>query len=179
MAGIIPDDVKASMPEDLKQAVLTPRNIPSADQGYGASADSNGAGMSPSLDTRPMPTWTVSSMDESDQQFPSTPSTSGIAAAEMVYAEAPVSAATVAASQAAAELVEIQSAVLGVREQLSALQTNTDSSKTNMLKLNLREASQALNQRLQQRRGVSSNAEVAAAAAEAEALLVEVESLMG
>lgn len=45
-----------------------------------------------------------------------------------------------ALSAAAAEVVEVNAAVAALREQLSALQSNTDDSRTNMIKLNLREA---------------------------------------
>lgn len=36
--------------------------------------------------------------------------------------------------------MEVNAAVAALREQLSALQSNTDDSRTNMIKLNLREA---------------------------------------
>lgn len=45
---------------------------------------------------------------------------------------------------AAAEVMEVNAAVAALREQLSALQSNTDESRTNMIKLNLREAEEIL-----------------------------------
>jgi hypothetical protein len=94
--------------------------------------------------------------------------------------EPPASAATVAASQAAAELVEIQTAVLFVKDQLAALQSNTDASKTSMLKLNLREGTQSLERRLEQRAvpAAGGDAAVTAAVQEAQALLNEVKGLL-
>jgi len=40
--------------------------------------------------------------------------------------------------------MEVNAAVAALKEQLTALQTNTDPSRNNMLKLNLREAQEAL-----------------------------------
>lgn len=40
--------------------------------------------------------------------------------------------------------MEVNAAVAALKQQLTALQTNTDPSRNNMLKLNLREAQEAL-----------------------------------
>lgn len=45
---------------------------------------------------------------------------------------------------AAAEVMEVNAAVAALHEQLTALQANTDPSRANMIKLNLREAEQML-----------------------------------
>jgi hypothetical protein len=176
MDTILPREIKDAMPEELRQAMLMPREVPSSSVDAFDGTD------------KPLATWTITSMDEEDgttERFysASMQAASGSTSApgpSNVDDEPPASAATVAASQAAAELVEIQSAVMSVREQLSTLQSNADASKIPMIKLNLREAAQSLNRRLDQRSVVADNgADSAATVAveEARALLIEVEGM--
>jgi hypothetical protein len=179
---VIPEEMKASIPEGVRDLVLTPRPILSNDDWTTAPAP----GYSNNSTSEPMATWTISSMDEDDnRQFGSSyASNNGTTSAAAVAGgdndEPPASAATVAASQAAAELVEIQTAVLFVKDQLSALQSNTDASKTSMLKLNLKEGTQSLQRRLEQRvvPAAGGDAAVMAAVQEAQALLDEVKALL-
>lgn len=181
---VIPEEMKASIPEGVRDLVLTPRPIPSSDDWTTAPAPGYSNGSTPEATA----TWTISSMDEDDnRQFGSSfgssyASNNGAKSAGAVEKddEPPVSAATVAASQAAAELVEIQTAVLFVKDQLSALQSNSDASKTSMLKLNLREATQSLERRLEQRAvpAAGGDAAVMVAVEEAQALLNEVKTLL-
>lgn len=180
---VIPEEVKSALPEEVRKAVLTPRPIPSAETDDWTTAPAPGYGG----DGAPMATWTITSMDEEDSSTfgPSgnvvTMSTASGTVAAMEIEEPPATAATVAASQAAAELVEIQSAVMFVKDQLAALQANTDASKIGMLKLNLREATQSLARRLDQRAvpaAAGSDPAVAAAVEEAQTLLNEVQTLL-
>ncbi|KAL4531413.1 hypothetical protein Ndes2526B_g04465 [Nannochloris sp. 'desiccata'] len=181
---VIPEEMKASIPEGVRDLVLTPRPIPPSDDWTTAPAPGYSNGSTPEATA----TWTISSMDEDDnRQFGSSfgssyASNNGAKSAGAVEKddEPPVSAATVAASQAAAELVEIQTAVLFVKDQLSALQSNSDASKTSMLKLNLREATQSLERRLEQRAvpAAGGDAAVMVAVQEAQALLNEVKTLL-
>jgi hypothetical protein len=182
---VIPEEMKASIPEEVRNLVLTPRPIPSNDDWTTAPAPGYG-----NVSTaEPLATWTISSMDEdNNRQFGSsyassngaTSGASAVVLVEEIDDEPPASAATVAASQAAAELVEIQTAVLFVKDQLSALQSNTDVSKTSMLKLNLREGTQSLERRLEQRAVPAAGGDIAVTAAimEAQALLMEVKALL-
>ena len=186
MNDLIPEEMKAAMSEDLRNAVLTPRPIPSseaADDWTTAPAP----GFSSSSSEKPLATWTISSMDEEDGAAtfggPSsagrTSSSNGNGSSAEGQQSTPVSPAAVAASQAAAELVEIQTAVLAVKNQLAELQANTDVSRTSMLKLNLREATQSLSGRLEQRAlVVNADPSMAGAVEEAQVLLTEVRSLM-
>ena len=180
---VIPEEMKASLPEEIRNAVLTPRPIPSNDDWTTAPAPGYGNGAASAGE--PLATWTISSIDEDDnRQFGSSyASNNGAGSAVIVEIdnEPPASAATVAASQAAAELVEIQTAVLFVKDQLAALQSNTDASKTSMLKLNLREGTQSLERRLEQRAVPASaggDPAVTAAVEEAQVLLYEVKALL-
>jgi hypothetical protein len=178
---VIPEEMKASLPEEVRNLVLTPRPIPSTDDWTTAPAP--GYGNASTTDS--MATWTISSMDDDDNRrfgssfASSNGATSGGGMIEDDD-EPPASAATVAASQAAAELVEIQTAVLFVKDQLSALQSNTDTSKTSMLKLNLREGTQSLERRLEQRAVPTAGQDnaVTSAVDEAQALLNEVKGLL-
>ena len=167
--GVLPQEAKDAMPEPLRN-FLTVREVTSLD--YNA-------------DSKPLATWTITSMDEEDgevmtvqDRVPYSGSRNTLAQEEAVDVP-PASAATVAESQAAAEMVEIQSAVMAVREQLDKLQNNKDEAQIPMIKLNLREATQSLARRLEQRSGVltGKDASAAAAIAEAQELLEEVENL--
>ena len=190
---VIPEDVKSQLPEEVRSAVLTPRPLPSS---Y-SSTTSSGANdddwtttpTTPyaSYDTKPMATWTITSMDDDSDNGPSYGTNGATSMVDISNSNSNSnsttgSTTTVAASQAAAELVEIQSAVLFLQDQLAALQANNDPSRTSMLKLNLREASQSLSRRLEQRAvpaaGSGGDATVAAAVEEANALLSEVETLL-
>lgn len=176
VSDVIPEDVKSVLPEELRKAILTPRPIPSEE----AATSEWGTAATAESDAKPLATWTITSMDEDDKQFGgrSTASSTGMATGDK---EAPASATTVAASQAAAELVEIQAAVFAVRESLSALQTNPDASREGMLKLNLREAVQSLSRRLEQcgpATSSSSDNGVGSAVEEAQALLTEVQAII-
>ena len=173
---VIPEEMKSAIPEEVRKAVLTPRPIPSADSDDWTTAPAPAYGN----DAAGMATWTITSMDEDDTRTFGASTGYGVTAV-MEVEEPPASAATVAASQAAAELVEIQSAVLFVKDQLTALQANTDVSRISMLKLNLREAVQSLARRLDQRAlpaAASADPAVAAAVEEAQVLLDEVNSLL-
>jgi len=177
---VIPEEMKASIPEGVRDLVLTPRPILSDEDWTTAPAPGYNNGSIP----EPTATWTISSMDDDDnRQFGSSyASTNGATTAAAVEDddEPPATAATVAASQAAAELVEIQTTVLFVNDQLSALQSNTDPSKTSMLKLNLKEGTQSLERRLEQRAVPAAGGDpaVTAAVQEAQALLIEVKALL-
>ena len=173
---VIPEEMKSAIPEEVRKAVLTPRPIPSADSDDWTTAPAPAYGN----DAAGMATWTITSMDEDDTRTFGASTGYGVTAV-MEVEEPPASAATVAASQAAADLVEIQSAVLFVKDQLTALQANTDVSRISMLKLNLREAVQSLARRLDQRAlpaAASADPAVAAAVEEAQVLLDEVNSLL-
>lgn len=123
-------------------------------------------------------------MDNGTKRFPSSMNGTGVLndddedLGEGALNEVP--GAALAANQVAAELVEIQTAVVAVKDALTALKTNAEPSKEGMLRLNLREASQGLQGRLQQTRpgSRSSDAAVDQAVEEAEALLGEVNALV-
>jgi hypothetical protein len=78
---------------------------------------------------------------------------------------------------AAAEVSEVRSAVVALRESLEELRGNADTSRTGMLRLNLNEARAALDRRLGQLQGGGAGGDVAEAVAEAATLLQEVEAL--
>lgn len=174
----LPQDAKEALPETVKR-FLTVREI-SSERSVEYTTASVG-------DSKPLATWTITSMDE-DDNFVMPAGSSSMAVGRTTVlpleeeqdAEPPASAATVAESQAAAEMVEIQAAVMAVREQLTALQNNTEPSKVPMIKLNLKEAAQSLERRLEQRSGVlvgNGDGNAAMAVAEAEELLEEVRHL--
>jgi len=181
ISGVIPEDMRNSIPEPMKELLLTKRKVPSQDGQTGA------AGMGTN-NNKPLATWTISSVDTDDdslvygsplpQSSAGANGSNGMGNDEM---EQVVSPAAVAKSQAAAELIEIQTAVFGLKECIDVLKKNDDPSKVNMLKLNIKEASQNVSQRLEQGAAVTgpgAGAEVSSAVEEARALLVEVESIL-
>lgn len=174
VSGIIPEDVKAALPEDLKKIVLTPRIIPSKDA---IPVTDDEQTTSSSSGARPLATWTISSQDELDTvQF----GPSGVAI-NSDDEETMVPAYNAVESKAAAELVDIQAAVISLRQHLTAYRDNVDPSRNNMLKLNLREATENLSLRLNQRSETSmttSSDGASAAVEEAEALLAEVKAII-
>ena len=174
VSGIIPDDVKAALPEDLKKIVLTPRIIPSKDVPATPNDQTTSTGLS---GARPLATWTISSQDELDTVEFGPPG----AALNSDDEEPMANAYNAVESKASAELVDIQAAVVSLRQQLTAYRDNTDPSRSNMLKLNLREATENLSLRLNQRSEssrLSSGDGASAAVEEAEALLAEVKSMV-
>lgn len=180
---ILPEEIKSALPEEVRKAVLTPRDIPSSAAAAEPWSTNGGTSTGGALqaDPKPLASWTISSMDEEDSptRMASSYSSGTTVMVDLEGEYPPISAATVAASQAAAELVEVQAAVMAVREQLTAMLNNADESSVNMLKLNLREAARNLDQRLQQRApGAMGDAAAEAAVEEAQALLVEVELLL-
>jgi hypothetical protein len=93
----------------------------------------------------------------------------------------PLTAASTAKGQAAAELVDLRNSVLVLKENVEALKDNKDDSKIGMLKLNVREAAQSLSQRIEQRAissASSGNPDIDAALIEAKELLSEVNILL-
>jgi hypothetical protein len=182
VSAALPDDVRSALPQELRDA-LAPR-APAAAAAAAGPADPwspNGSAYAASGngEAKPLATWTITSMDEEDGGFPATaaPASGPRALEREVDAEPPASAATVAASQAAAELVDIQAAVVAVRGRLAELQGNGDAAAAGIVRLNLREAAAGLAMRLRQRAPGGGEGGVAQAVAEAEALLVEVEAL--
>lgn len=177
VAEALPQEVKDALPAEVREALLTPREVPGAG---GAEAWAASAGNGTAGQTGPTATWTISSMDEDDAQFPQFPVSASPGGGEEVDDGPPATAATVAASQVAAELVEIQAAVVAVQGRLSDLQSNTDDAKRNILKLNVKEAAAGLATRLRQRAPTPAGADatVTSAVAEAEALLGDVEALL-
>jgi hypothetical protein len=148
VAPLVPDSVRAALPAELADLLLTPRPTSAA----GAAAAAAGA-------ARPIATWTITSDDEDDGA-----AIGAMAAARAAGADtAPVSPAAVAASQAAAELVGVQGAVAAVRTRLVELAANADPARAAMLKLNLSEAASDLEQRLRQRSPGGDGAAAAAA----------------
>ncbi|EFN59842.1 hypothetical protein CHLNCDRAFT_49694 [Chlorella variabilis] len=163
VGAVLPDTLKEALPETLKDA-LKPRSG-AGDDAWSGSSSSNGNGSGP---PKPLATWTITSDDET------------VVVVEEEENLPPMTPAAIAASQTAAEVMEVNAAVAALHEQLTALQANTDPSRANMIKLNLREAEQMLAGRLEQmapsHRAVG-DATVQAAIREAEALLLEVRAL--
>lgn len=182
ISGVIPEDVRNSIPDPVKELLLTKRTVPS--QNVAQQGGSSTAGMG--TNNKPLATWTISSVDTDDDSMVYGSPLQGSAGENGSNGmeddtEQVVSPAAMAKSQAAAELIEIQTAVYGLKECIDMLKKNDDPSKVNMLKLNIREASQNVAQRLEQGAAVTgpgAGADVASAVNEARALLVEVESIL-
>ncbi|KAL4429817.1 hypothetical protein ABPG77_010934 [Micractinium sp. CCAP 211/92] len=158
VGAVLPEQLKEALPEPLKEA-LRPRAY---DGSSGAS--SNGAG------SKPLATWTITSDAEEDL----------IVVEEAVEDLPPMTPAAIAASQTAAEVMEVNAAVAALREQLAAMQSNTDPSRQPMIRLNLREAEETLARRLEQmtpEHRTVGDVGVQTALQEAEALLAEVRAL--
>lgn len=169
LAGMLPDDVKESLPGEVRDVLLTPRRIAQNEEENTRSVPSPGA---------PLATWTITSIDEDEvdvngAQYGGSQQYGGEEDAMVV---SPVS---MAQSQAAAELMEIQESVTNLRECIEKLNNNNEQSKRNMLKLNVREAKDNVAQRLEQVSSVSRSGDpdVRAAMEEASQLLQEVESM--
>lgn len=182
ISGAIPEELRNSIPEPVKELLLTKRTVPSQD-----AAQTGTAGMGAT--NKPLATWTISSIDTDDDSLVYGSPLQGSAGAngsngmenDVDEMEQVVSPAAMAKSQAAAELIEIQTAVYGLKECIDMLKKNDDPSKVNMLKFNIREASQNVSQRLEQGAAVTgpgAGAEVSSAVNEARALLVEVGSIL-
>lgn len=83
---------------------------------------------------------------------------------------------------AASEVTEIKLAVSGLKDALEAVRNNTDSTRSSMLRLNLKEARDILARRLQETApgtapaGTSADASLSAATREASVLLDEVDA---
>ncbi|KAL4437359.1 hypothetical protein ABPG75_004498 [Micractinium tetrahymenae] len=158
VGAALPEPLKEALPDPLKE-VLRPKAY---DGGNGASSSGVAGG-------KPLATWTITSDVEEDVVL-------------VVEEEElpPMTPAAIAASQTAAEVMEVNAAVAALREQLAALQGNTDPSRQSMIRLNLREAEETLARRLEQmapeHRSVG-DLGVQAALQEAEGLLAEVRAL--
>lgn len=166
VSGIVPDGVKDSMPAELKELLLTRRDMPGDD-------------VPGSREAKPLATWTISSVDE-DSDNDMVYGRQGIGGNGAIAEEEAMTTMTVAESQAAAELVEIQMSVSSLKETIDAMKANTDESKKNMLKLNMREARQNLSEKLDECSSTRSagTPDVMAAVSEAKALLSEVDILL-
>lgn len=170
LTNSIPQEVQGSLPEPLRELLLTPRQVARGSTNEDVPLSRN----------KPLATWTITtSMDEDVYS-----NGNGVVLEEEEEEEfemTPVTAARTAQGQAAAELVDIETSVSSLRQSIDALKSNADDSKTGMLKLNVREAGQSLSQRIEQR-AVSSrssgNPDIDAAILEAKELLNEVNTLL-
>lgn len=169
LTNSIPQEVQGSLPEPLRELLLTPRQVARGSTNEDVPLSRN----------KPLATWTITtSMDE---DVYSNGNGVVLEEEEEEFEMTPVTAARTAQGQAAAELMDIETSVSSLRQSIDALKSNADDSKTGMLKLNVREAGQSLSQRIEQR-AVSSrssgNPDIDAAILEAKELLNEVNTLL-
>jgi len=170
LTNSIPQEVQGSLPEPLRELLLTPRQVARGSNNEDVPLSRN----------KPLATWTITTSMDDDVYS----NGNGVVLEEEEEEEfemTPVTAARTAQGQAAAELVDIETSVSSLRQSIDALKSNADDSKTGMLKLNVREAGQSLSQRIEQR-AVSSrssgNPDIDAAILEAKELLNEVNTLL-
>eukprot|EP00887_Chlorella_sp_A99_P003833 scaffold11.g3833.t1 len=172
VSAVLPAPLKDALPQELRDALANPRPA-GTDAANGAAASSSGGWSR----AQPLATWSLSSADDGEAVF-GPPGGGRAPAAAAPDDEAPMTPQQLAASQIAAEVAEVQAAVLAVTQQLEALQANTDASRANMVRLNLREARQGLSRALEEvapaARGPGASPALAAAIAEAEQLLADV-----
>eukprot|EP00889_Picochlorum_renovo_P004150 jgi/Picre1/31180/NNA_006534.t1 len=170
LTNSIPQELQGSLPEPLRELLLTPRQVARGSSDDAVTSNRN----------KPLATWTITTSVDEDVYS----NGNGVVMEEEEEEEfemTPVTAARTAQGQAAAELVDIEMSVSSLRTSIEALKSNTDESKTGMLKLNVREAGQSLSQRIEQR-AISSrsagNPDIDAAISEAKELLNEVNTLL-
>lgn len=157
VGAALPEPLKEALPEPLKE-VLRPKAY---DGGNGAGGGASG---------KPLATWTITSDVEEDL----------VLVEEDAEDLPPMTPAAIAASQTAAEVMEVNAAVAALREQLAEMQSNTDPSRRPMIRLNVREAEETLARRLEQmtpEHRTVGDVGVQTALQEAEALLAEVRAL--
>lgn len=169
LTNSIPQEVQGSLPEPLRELLLTPRQVARGGSNDAVTSNRN----------KPLATWTITT--SVDEEVYSNGNGVVMEEEEEEFEMTPVTAARTAQGQAAAELVDIETSVSSLRKSIEALKSNTDDSKTGMLKLNVREAGQSLSQRIEQR-AISSrtagNPDIDAAILEAKELLNEVNTLL-
>lgn len=158
----VPEDIRESLPEQVKELLFERR------RGLVNDSAPNGRGVA-------LETWTLS---EEDVMSYGIVETEGGFQEEEEYVPSPEATAR---GQATAELMDIQSSVKVLKENVAALQSNTDESKNGMLMLNVREARESLSQRIEQCQMSShalGNPDIAAALVEAKELLLDVNSIV-
>lgn len=159
----IPEEIQGSLPEQVKELLFEKRELKKQEPGKG----------------KPLATWTLS---EDDVVVMNGSGRIDIEEYQEEDIEEYVPSPEVTArGQAAAELVDIQGSVMVLKENVAAFKSNTDESKNGMLKLNVREASQSLSQKIEQRSVStknSGNPDIDAALVEAKELLQEVNTLL-
>lgn len=179
----IPEPIKDALPQPVKDVILAPRpssNTDNDDAIFAYPPTTASSNSTSNNNNGNLSTWTISSIDEGDARFPSTAVGGGNSDDAEFNGPPEIPGAAFMNNQVAAELVEIQTAVVSVKDALEALKSNTEPAKEGMLRLNLREAAQGLSGRLQQTRPGSrtSDSAVDAAIVEAEGLLGEVNALV-
>ena len=165
----VPEEIQGSLPEEVKELLFERREVKGSRGG------------------KPLATWTLSDEDVVVMNSNGGGGRGGVMGPqeqlqqqeeEEEYMPSPE---VTAQGQAAAELVDIQSSVMVLKENVVAFKSNTDESKNGMLKLNVREASQRLSQKIEQRSvsaANSGNPDIDAALVEARELLQEVNSVL-
>lgn len=172
----VPEEIQGALPEQVKSLLFERRIFMEEENGVRGT---------------PLATWTISEEDVIVTSSNGSTQNAGFSQTngaiytrdggeeeEETFVPSPEATAR---GQAAAELMDIQSSVMVLKENIEALKSNTDESKNGMLKLNVREASQSLSQRIEQRSMSSKNSgnpDIDAALVEAKELLQEVNSLL-
>ena len=168
----IPEELKDSLPEYVREILFEKRELP----GESSDADSK------AKVKQPLATWTItSSGSDSDADIVLRNIREDDTSDDEPFEMTPLTAASTAKGQAAAELVDLRNSVIVLKENVEALKDNKDESKFGMLKLNVREAAQSLSQRIEQRAissASSGNPDIDAALIEAKELLGEVNMLL-
>jgi hypothetical protein len=168
----VPEEVKDSLPEYIRERLFEKRELPC--ENIDAS--------SKTTVKQPLATWTItSSGSDSDADLMVRNMQEDDVTDGEPFEMTPLTAASTAKGQAAAELVDLRNSVIVLKENVEALKDNKDESKIGMLKLNVREAAQSLSQRIEQRAissASSGNPDIDAALIEAKELLSEVNILL-
>lgn len=151
ISSVLPQEVKDALPAEVKDLLDKP-HLHVEDRDFYA-ASSNG----------------------------STPGMNAMGEEIVEYEAVAVSPAELAASQIASEMSELRTAVLELQAQLESMKSNTDPSKANMLKVNVKEAREALALHLRQLSSTALSTQdppARAAINEAEQLLTEVSTIL-
>ena len=164
----VPEEIQGSLPEEVKGLLFERREVKGSRGGM------------------PLATWTLSDedvvvMNGGNGGGGNGGGVMGQQQQEEEEEEYMPSPEATAQGQAAAELVDIQSSVMVLKENVVAFKSNTDESKNGMLKLNVREASQSLSRKIEQQSVSatrSGNPDIDAALVEARELLQEVNSVL-